>query len=97
VTRPASQLREMSSPRAFLRTGEAARVVGADNVSGEQRWMASEDMSRFLREVPGCFFFLGGARTPEEKPHHNPRFDFDESVLAQGVAIMCETVAGLCA
>ena len=74
----------------------AARVVGAERVSAEQRWTASEDMARYLREVPGCFFFLGGARTPEEKPHHNPRFDFDEAVLAQGVAIMCETVAELC-
>ena len=71
----------------------AARVVGAEHVSAQQRWMASEDMSYFLREVGGCFFFLGGARHPSEFPHHNPRFDFDEAVLPQGVAILCETAA----
>jgi amidohydrolase len=71
----------------------AARVVGAEHVSAKQRWMASEDMSYFLREVGGCFFFLGGARHPSEFPHHNPRFDFDEAVLAQGVAILCEAAA----
>ena len=71
----------------------AARVVGAANVGTQQRWMASEDMSYFLREVGGCFFFLGGARHLSEFPHHNPRFDFDEGVLPQGAAILCETAA----
>jgi len=72
----------------------AARMVGAERVSANQRWMASEDMSYFLREIPGCFFFLGGARKADDYPHHNPRFDFDEAVLPQGVAILCEAVAG---
>jgi amidohydrolase len=72
----------------------AARVVGAENVSDQQLWGASEDMSYFLRTVPGCFFFVGASRAEKEFPHHNPRFDFDEAVLAQGVAILCETVAG---
>jgi len=72
----------------------AARVVGAQNVSGQQLWVASEDMAYFLREIPGCFFFVGASRAEKEFPHHNPRFDFDEAVLAQGVAILCETVAG---
>jgi amidohydrolase len=71
----------------------AARVVGAEHVSAQQRWMASEDMSYFLREVGGCFFFLGSARHSSEFPHHNSRFDFDEGVLPQGVAILCETAA----
>ncbi len=73
--------------------GAAARVVGAEHVSAQQRWMASEDMSYFLREIGGCFFFIGAARNTSELPHHNPRFDFDEAVLPQGVAILCETVA----
>jgi amidohydrolase len=72
----------------------AARVVGAENVSDQQLWVASEDMSYFLRTVPGCYFFVGASRAEKEFPHHNPRFDFDEAVLAQGVAILCETVAG---
>lgn len=72
----------------------AARVVGADHVTAQQRWMASDDMSCFMQEVGGCYFFIGGARSASEFPHHNPRFDFDEAVLPQGVAILCETVAG---
>ena len=71
----------------------AARVVGANQVTTQQRWMASDDMSCFMQEVGGCYFFIGGARGASEFPHHNPRFDFDEAVLPQGVAILCETVA----
>ncbi len=85
----------VNDAQAAARVRQAAtRVVGAENVSDQQLWVASEDMSYFLRTVPGCFFFVGASRAEKEFPHHNPRFDFDEAVLAQGVAILCETVAG---
>ncbi|MCS6959090.1 MAG: amidohydrolase [Pseudanabaenaceae cyanobacterium SKYGB_i_bin29] len=51
--------------------------------------LAAEDMSFFLQEVPGCFFFLGSANPAKglHYPHHHPRFDFDETVLGTGVEI----------
>ena len=55
----------------------------------ECQTMGGEDMSFFLQKVPGCYFFLGSAN-PERGlayPHHHPRFDFDERVLAMGVEI----------
>ena len=70
----------------------ARRVVGADHVSSEQRLVASEDMGFFLDQIPGCFFFLGAARSPSEHTHHHPRFNFDEAALPIGVAILCEAV-----
>jgi len=47
-------------------------------------------MSEFLNRVPGCFFFLGSASDVNGPvyPHHNPRFDIDESILPDGVAIL---------
>ena len=56
--------------------------------------MGGEDMSFFLQEVPGCYFFLGSAN-PEKNlayPHHHPRFDFDETVLPMGVEIFVRCV-----
>ncbi|MEM9246001.1 MAG: amidohydrolase, partial [Cyanobacteria bacterium P01_F01_bin.153] len=49
--------------------------------------MGGEDMSYFLQAVPGCYFFLGSANAEQklDYPHHHPRFNFDESVLVQGV------------
>jgi amidohydrolase len=42
-----------------------------------------------LREVPGCYFFLGSMnrRRGLVHPHHSPRFDFDESALPTGVEL----------
>jgi len=60
----------------------------------ECQTMGGEDMSYFLQEVPGCYFFLGTAN-PEldlAYPHHHPRFDFDETALSAGVEIFVRCV-----
>ncbi|RAM50520.1 MAG: amidohydrolase [Hapalosiphonaceae cyanobacterium JJU2] len=60
----------------------------------ECQTMGGEDMSYFLQEVPGCYFFLGSAN-PEKNlayPHHHPRFDFDETALAMGVEMFVRCV-----
>lgn len=56
--------------------------------------MGGEDMSFFLQEVPGCYFFLGSANPDKgcHYPHHHPRFNFDESVLTMGVEIFARCV-----
>ncbi|MDB9315669.1 M20 family metallopeptidase [Spirulina sp. CS-785/01] len=56
--------------------------------------MGGEDMSFFLQEVPGCYFFLGSANEKKglNYPHHHPRFNFDESVLSMGVELFVRCV-----
>ena len=60
----------------------------------ECQTMGGEDMSFFLNEVPGCYFFLGSANPAKglAYPHHHPRFDFDETALAMGVEIFVRCV-----
>lgn len=60
----------------------------------ECQTMGGEDMSFFLQEVPGCYFFLGSANPAKDLayPHHHPRFDFDETALAMGVEIFVRSV-----
>jgi amidohydrolase len=60
----------------------------------ECQTMGSEDMSFFLQEVPGCYFFLGSANPDKNLnyPHHHPRFDFDETALAMGVEMFVRCV-----
>jgi len=63
----------------------------------ECQTMGSEDMSFFLEQVPGCYFFLGSAN-PELRlnyPHHHPRFDFDETALGMGVEMFVRCVENL--
>ncbi|MBN1179071.1 MAG: amidohydrolase [Anaerolineae bacterium] len=73
----------------------AESILGADRVHSGERTMGSEDAAFFLNEIPGCYFFLGGAN-PEKHlgaPHHNPRFDFDEDVLPLGVRVLARASA----
>jgi amidohydrolase len=67
----------------------AAEVVGQENVIRDLTLMGAEDMSFFLREVPGAYFFLGAGS--EERglthPHHSPYFDFDEDAMPIGAEI----------
>ncbi|MCX8078500.1 MAG: M20 family metallopeptidase [Geminocystis sp.] len=60
----------------------------------ECQTMGGEDMSFFLQQVPGCYFFLGAANPKKglNYPHHHPRFDFDETVLSVGVEIFARCV-----
>jgi amidohydrolase len=60
----------------------------------ECQTMGGEDMSFFLQEVPGCYFFLGSANLEKDLayPHHHPRFDFDETALGMGVEIFIRCV-----
>jgi amidohydrolase len=60
----------------------------------ECQTMGGEDMSYFLQEVPGCYFFLGSANPQKDLayPHHHPRFNFDETALAMGVEIFVRCV-----
>jgi amidohydrolase len=61
--------------------------------------MGGEDISFYLQEVPGCFFFLGAGNPAKGcgVPNHNPRFDVDEDVLPLGAEILvrlCEHFVG---
>lgn len=73
----------------------AKAVLGPENVSSSERTMGSEDAAYFMRQVPGCYFFLGSANAQKglNAPHHNPAFDFDEAALPLGVAIMMQALA----
>ncbi|HEU5015290.1 MAG TPA: amidohydrolase, partial [Roseiflexaceae bacterium] len=70
----------------------AAALVGEENIDTNYRTTGGEDFSAVLAAVPGNFFMLG-VRNDERGlnfPHHNPRFDIDESSLPTGVAILCD-------
>jgi amidohydrolase len=70
----------------------AGKVIGPENVIEiETPSMASEDIAYFLKKAPGTFFFLASTPKGQVYPHHNAKFEIDESVLWQGTAIMVLT------
>lgn len=71
----------------------AKTVVGEQNVVTPKATLGGEDMAYFLRERPGCFFFVGSAATAGDVfPHHNPRFNIDEAALPIGAQVMLGAV-----
>jgi amidohydrolase len=78
----------------LIRSVAVEVVETTAGVVPECQTMGGEDMSFFLQEVPGCYFFLGSANSNLglNYPHHHPRFDFDETALAMGVEIFVRCV-----
>src|SRR6266568_1162756 len=62
--------------------------LGEDAVDAGRPVMASDDMTHFLRERPGCYFRVGiapGHGRPA--PHHAPEFEMNEAGLAVGLRL----------
>jgi amidohydrolase len=72
----------------------AAAVVGEDNVVEMPRIMGSDDLAYFWQRVPGCYVFIGSAKTDgsEMAPHHNARFDIDERAMEIGAEVLLGAV-----
>lgn len=68
--------------------------LGEDCLTTCDPWMASESFGRYLNKYPGVFAFLGIANPAigTGAPHHNPKFDVDESVLKLGVSATVQFV-----
>ena len=50
-------------------------------------WMASDGMSLFLQQRPGCFFRVGIAPSGPPRPHHAPEFEMHEGGLSVGLRV----------
>ena len=68
----------------------ASEVIGKAKVKEPRPVMLGDDASLLLRQAPGCYFLVGSANAAhgQDKPHHSPQFDFDESALEIGLNIM---------
>src|SRR5882672_8276102 len=81
----------------FVRTC-AVDEVGGKAVTDGRVVMASDDMSLFLRERPGCYFRVGiGSATGAARPHHAPEFEMNEAglpvALRVGLSVMRAALA----
>ncbi len=55
--------------------------------------MGAEDMAYFLEKAPGTYIFLSNPAMIDGEyfPHHNPKFDLDESYFYLGSALLVQT------
>jgi amidohydrolase len=68
---------------------QAKATLGADQVLRIPPTSPSDDVSEFLKRIPGCYFFVGGA-SPDGScgPHHSPRFAVEDEALRVGANVM---------
>ena len=68
------------------------RINGPENVHFMNAITGAEDFSFFQKEVPGMYFFIGGAKkgtdASKAAPHHTPDFYVDDSALITGIKSM---------
>jgi amidohydrolase len=66
----------------------AAAELGAEALHPGPPVMASDDMSLFLQQRPGCYFRVGIApAAPGQYPHHAPEFQMNEDGLPVGLRL----------
>ncbi|HZE37593.1 MAG TPA: M20 family metallopeptidase [Stackebrandtia sp.] len=69
-------------------------VFGAERYEHlEEPLMGSEDFSRVLHNVPGCYVFLGTSTSPDlaDAPsNHSPLSSFDDAHVADAAALLAE-------
>lgn len=70
--------------------GVAHEIVGPDATLVMEPKTGSDDLSYFWEKVPGCYAFIGSAKTDGSfvAAHHNAKFDFDESVMQTGTDLL---------
>jgi amidohydrolase len=93
VTPPVVNDREITQ-RVIEASGETFKNV---KIETQTKTMVSEDMAFVLEKVPGCYFLVGSANADKRLSfaHHHPKFDFDESVLPIGSALMAAAALNL--
>jgi amidohydrolase len=77
---------------------EASVVLGPDQVFRMPPVSPSDDVSEFLRHLPGCYFFVGGgAADGSSGMHHSPTFLVEDESLRVGAAVLVRSALALAA
>ena len=79
---PATVNHEKESQFAY---NTAKKIIGDKASASQKPMMGSEDFSYFLKKVPGCFAWIGNGPSASL---HNPKYDFNDSVLTIGSSFL---------
>jgi amidohydrolase len=82
-----------TAPEAALCAGVASAISSDMQVRSDMPpSMGAEDFSYMLREKPGCYVWIGNGMAEGGCMLHNPRYDFNDSILPLGVRYWVELV-----
>lgn len=67
---------------------EASRTLACRTLVPDAPAATSEDFAFMLRKVPGAYVWLGQGSSTHAASLHDPRYDFNDEVLATGAALL---------
>jgi amidohydrolase len=69
---------------------QGAEIVGEARVVAMDLLTGSDDVAYFWQKAPGCYMFIGSARTDGSPvgQHHSATFDMDEAALGIGLELL---------
>ncbi|GAB6110013.1 M20 metallopeptidase family protein [Fusibacter bizertensis] len=75
-----------------LAMNAAKTLYPEDVITLKEAIMGGEDMAFFLEKVPGCYAYLSNPKQVEGEiyPHHNSKFDVDESYFQNGANLLVQ-------
>lgn len=88
----------INNEQAYRKVLAAARRIVGNGAGEPYLSMGGEDFAYYLKEVPGCFFFIGSApvgREPMSVPHHCSYFDINERALLVGASVFVQLIDDL--
>ena len=84
----------VNNPAVAQSVADVVNEILADaTVDKHYQTMGSEDFSFMMRDIPGCFMFVGSANAEKglDFGHHHPRFNIDEACLPPSAAIIAQS------
>ncbi|MEA3351287.1 MAG: amidohydrolase [Chloroflexota bacterium] len=75
----------------------AADTLPDSTVDSTAQTMGAEDMAFMMQDIPACFCLIGSANAEKglDFAHHHPCFDFDETAMTHGAALITATAVDL--
>jgi amidohydrolase len=74
----------------------ARTVAGSDQVFIQPPVSPSDDVSAFLRLMPGCYFFVGGGRPDGSSGmHHSPTFSVEDGAMRTAGPVLAASAVAL--
>jgi amidohydrolase len=83
-------------PVTSLVEAVAQGLLGPDHVLRMPPSSPSDDVSEFLKHLPGCYFFVGGANPDGTSGiHHSPTFSVEDASLRVGADVVLRSAIAL--
>lgn len=70
---------------------KAVKVAGLNLGAPMDPSMTGDDFGEFLQHLPGAYAFLGNGARADENGLHQPKYDFNDAIIAPGAMLLAQS------